>query len=75
MAPSKDRRLAECKEHGLIDKLVQSDEQGGFERTIIDELFREVCSHKTPTRMNQVGSRFGYGTTEGQGITHDERKR
>jgi exodeoxyribonuclease V alpha subunit len=35
------RRLAWYEKHGLIGKLIQSDERGGFDSTKVDEIIRE----------------------------------
>ncbi len=35
------RRLAWYEKHGLKDKLIQSDERGGFDSTKVDEIIRE----------------------------------
>ena len=35
------RRLAWYEKHGLMDKLIQSDERGGFDSTKVDALIRE----------------------------------
>jgi ATP-dependent exoDNAse (exonuclease V) alpha subunit len=38
---SVERRLAWYEKHGLKDKLIQSDERGGFDSTKVDEIIRE----------------------------------
>ena len=35
------RRLAWYEKHGLMDKLIQSDERGGFDSTKVDAIIRE----------------------------------
>jgi ATP-dependent exoDNAse (exonuclease V) alpha subunit len=38
---SVERRLAWYEKHGLLGKLIQSDERGGFDSTKVDEIIRE----------------------------------
>ena len=35
------RRLAWYEKHGLMAKLIQSDERGGFDSTKVDKIIRE----------------------------------